>query len=125
MRGALLALCLTACTGSSRELCGSMSDELRAVREKSRECDLPPSTLVADSCSDTSGCGDNDRALLAAEASCVEHLPSCNDPRSCRGDACADAVPGASEEWKKQLEACRQKSAGISPACRRALARAQ
>ena len=124
-RAAALLLLLAACAGPRRELCGSLSDELRAVREKSQECDVPPSALAADSCGDTSACTDDDRALVAAEISCVEHLPRCSDSRSCRGEACADAMPGSSADWQKQLEGCRRQSAAISPACRQALSRAQ
>lgn len=123
-RAALLLLLLgAACAGQQRELCSALSDELRAAREKSRECDVPPSALAADSCGDTSTCTIRDRKLLAAEASCVEHLPRCSDVRSCRGDACAEAVPGATEEWQKQLDACFRGSAAVSPACRKALSR--
>jgi hypothetical protein len=121
----LLLLLGAACAGPQRELCGTLSDELRAVREKSRECDVPPSSLAADSCGDTSACTGGDRKLLAAEASCVEHLPRCYDARSCRGDACADAVPGATEEWQKQLDDCRRQSAALSLACRKAISRAR
>jgi hypothetical protein len=121
--GALLLLALAACAGSRPDLCSTVSEELRAVREKSRECDLPLSSLVADSCSDTSACTDADRALIAAEVSCVDHLPGCDDARSCRGDACADAMPGSSGDWQRQLDACRRKSAALTPGCRKALSR--
>lgn len=122
---ALLLLLVSACAGSRPELCGTLSEELRAVREKSRECDLPLSSLVADSCGDTSACTDKDRELIAAEVACVEHLPRCDDARSCRGEACADAMPGSTADWQKQLDACRRPSAAISQACRKALSRAQ
>ncbi len=117
-------LLLAACAGSRPELCGTVSEELRAVREKSRECDVPLASLVADSCGDTSACTDKDRELIAAEVACVKHLPSCADARSCRGDACADAMPGSSSDWQRQLDACRRQSAAISQGCRKALSRA-
>ncbi len=122
---AALLLLGAACAGPQRELCGTLSEEMRAVREKSRECDLPLSSLIGDSCGDTSACTANDHTLLAAEASCVDHLPRCADARSCRGEACADAVPGATADWQKQLDACRRGSAAISGACSKALSRAQ
>ena len=119
----LLLLVLAGCAGQSREVCGSLSDELRALREKSRECDVSPVALVSDSCGETSICTEADRKLLAAETSCVEHLPACNDSRACRGDACADATPGATADWQKQVDACRRESAALSPGCRRAISR--
>ncbi len=122
---ALVLLLVTACAGSRHEVCGTLSEEMRAVREKSRECDLPLSSLVSDSCNDSAACTEADQKIIADEATCVEHLPRCDDARTCRGDACADAMPGSSADWQKQLDACRRPSAAISQACRKAIARTQ
>ena len=82
---ALFLLLLAACAGPRRELCGSLSDELRAVREKSRECDVPPSSLAADSCGDTSACTDDSNCLRCAS---FASIAARSTTRCCTTSAC-------------------------------------
>jgi hypothetical protein len=118
----LLLAALCACAGAQRRAdCDRAGGEQELVAKKARSCAVPPLPLLSARCAEA--CGPEDARLLREEVECIGALPSCSDPRECRGESCAEAMPGSDDRFREQLEGCLRKRAQLTPGCRESLAR--
>ena len=116
----LLALCCACASGAQRrEDCERVAHEQELVQEKARSCVVPQLQFLHGQCPAT--CTAADLGNLRTELECVAALAPCSDPRECKGESCAEAMPGADERFREQLQACLAKRAGLSAGCRESL----
>ena len=115
-----LALCCACASGAQRrEDCERAGREQALVQEKAKSCVVPQLALLHGQCA--AACSGADLGLLAAEVECISLLPPCSDPRECKGEACAEAMPGADDRFREQLQACLARRSALSAGCRQSL----